>query len=326
MGAAKLSDDEFIKFWNVYKSCDKMAASLNLDPRSLKRRRRMIEQKRNITLVSAHESHQIRKVNKIYEQHRGRLDLGILNGSVIVFSDAHFWGKRTTAFQGLLWAIQEIKPVAVIANGDIFDGSGISRHPRIGYSHNPTVLEELKACTESMGEIEEIAKINRHNTKLVWCMGNHDSRFESFLAANAPQYEHVQGFSLRDHFPAWEPCWAAWVNEGAVVKHRYKNGIHATHNNAVGAGISIVTGHLHSLKVTPFTDYNGTRYGVDTGCLADTDGPQFADYLELNPTNWRSGFAILSFLDGKMLMPELVQKWSDGEVQFRGAVIDVSNF
>ncbi len=60
-----------------------------------------------------------------------------------------------------------------------------------------------------------------------------------------------------------------------IIKHRYKGGVHATHNNTVSSGVSICTGHLHSLKVTPYSDYNGVRYGVDTGTLAETDGPQF---------------------------------------------------
>jgi hypothetical protein len=211
----------------------------------------------------------------------------------------------------------------VICNGDAFDGAGISRFPRIGWTKQPTVLEELKACQDALGEIEDEAKTARHNAWLVWCLGNHDARYENFLAAHAAQYENVQGFQLKDHFPAWKPAWACWVNDGTVVKHRYKGGIHATHNNTVYSGLNIVTGHLHSLKVTPFSDYKGTRYGVDTGCLAETDGKQFSDYLEMNPTNWRSGFAVLTFVDGELLMPELAMKFREDVIQFRGELIDV---
>jgi hypothetical protein len=93
----------------------------------------------------------------------------------------------------------------------------------------------------------------------------------------------------------------------------------------VNAGVSIITGHLHSLKVTPFDDYNGTRYGVDTGTLAETDGPQFT-YGELNPSNHRSGFAILNFFNGKLLWPEVVHKFDENQIEFRGEVIDVGAF
>jgi hypothetical protein len=184
-------------------------------------------------------------------------------------------------------------------------------------------MEELKACTISMGYIEEAAKEARHNVKLIWPLGNHDARFETFLAANAPQYEHGKGFTLRDHFPLWEPCWAVWMNENTVVKHRFKGGIHATHNNTMWSGKNIVTGHLHSLKVTPFSDYNGVRYGIDTGTLAEPYGPQFEDYTEHGPLNWRSGFAVLTFVDGKLLLPELVTTHSPDSIEFRGRVIKV---
>jgi hypothetical protein len=132
----------------------------------------------------------------------------------------------------------------------------------------------------------------------------------------------MKGIHLRDHFPNWEPGWSCWVND-VVVKHRFKGGIHATHNNAVTSGKHMVTGHLHSAKVTPWTDYNGTRYGVDTGCLADPDHRAFVDYTEDNPKNWRSAFALLTFHKGRLLMPELVQVFDDKHVEFRGEVIKV---
>jgi hypothetical protein len=110
-----------------------------------------------------------------------------------------------------------------------------------------------------------------------------------------------------------------------IIKHRYKGGVHATHNNTVNAGVSVVTGHLHSLKVTPFSDYNGCRYGVDTGTLAETDGPQFT-YAEINPSNHRSGFAVLNFFNGQLLWPELVHRFSEDHIEFRGEVIDVGAF
>jgi len=256
---------------------------------------------------------------------KARHQAGITDGVVIVFSDAHFWpGLRTTAFKGLLWAISQLKPYAVINNGDAFDGASISRYPRIGWTQQPSVKEELTACQEALAEIEAVAKAARHNVQLIWPLGNHDSRFENFLAANAPGYEGIAGFTLKDHFQAWHPCWSCWLTDDVVVKHRYKNGVHATHTNTMGSGTSICTGHLHSLKVTPYTDYRGTRYGIDTGTLADIDGKQFNDYLEDNPVNWRSGFAVLTFRDSRLLFPELAIKHSDGMLDFRGDLIDVS--
>lgn len=324
MSKSVITDAEFIELWRKHQSPSTMAQVTGVTVRKIYERRRAIEARHTISLSSAKAA---RPLHSIYGSHGARAMLGIENGAVIVFSDAHFWpGIRTTAFKGLLWAIEQLKPKAVIANGDVFDGASISRHPRIGWDSTPSVIQELKACEAALGEIEEAAKRQRKNVKLVWTLGNHDARFESRLAANAPQYEHVHGFSLKDHFPAWTPSWSCWPTETICVKHRLKGGIHATHNNAVQAGTSIVTGHLHSLKVTPYTDYTGTRFGVDTGTLAEVGGPQFIDYLEDAPVNWRSGFAVLTIHEGTLLWPELVHRLRDNFIEFRGQVIDVSSY
>jgi len=312
-----VSDEEFIELWNVHQSPLKMAKAIGVNERGVYRRRNHIENKLNVSLATNKESYTVSPV-------RPKSELGIENGTVIVFSDAHFWpGIRTTAFQGLLWAIEKLQPKAVICNGDAFDGASISRHPPLGWARTPSVIDELNSCKEMLGEIEEVAKKARNNVKLIFTMGNHDARFETRLAANAPQYVQTPGFRLSDHFQNWSFCMLTWVTDDIIVKHRYKGGVHATHNNTVGAGKTIVTGHLHSLKVTPYADYSGNRFGVDTGTLAEPYGPQF-DYAEGNPLNHRSGFAVLTIKDGKLLWPELVHKWTDGQVEFRGEVIDVS--
>lgn len=313
------TDKEFIEIWDKLKSAKKVSEELGVDIRNVHRRKKRIEERKGVSLETTRQGPLLKTPDN-----PARKMLGIENGTVIVFSDAHFWpGIHTTAFRGLLWAIKEFQPKAIIANGDVFDGASISRFPRIGWDSTPSVIQELKACEIALGEIEDTAKKARHNTQLIWTLGNHDARFENRLAANAPQYEFVKGFTLKDHFPTWHPCWSCWPAVDVAVKHRWKGGVHATHNNAVNAGVSIVTGHLHSLKVTPFSDYNGNRFGVDTGTLAEPTGPQFENYLEDSPTNWRSGFSVLTFHNGRLLWPELVHKWDEGQVEFRGKVYDV---
>jgi len=316
MSHAVTTDKEFIEVWQRLKSAKKVSEELGVDLRNTHRRRKRLEELHGVSLETSKQGPLIKVPNN-----PARKMLGIENGTVIVFSDAHFWpGIHTTAYKGLLFLIRELQPKALIANGDIFDGASISRYPPHGWSKTPSVIEELKACEIAMGEIEDTAKKVRHNISLIWTLGNHDARFENRLAANAPQYEFVKGFSLKDHFPAWHPCWSCWPTEQVSVK---KGGIHATHNNTVNAGVSIVTGHLHSLKVTPFSDYNGNRFGVDTGTLAEPNGPQFADYLEDSPTNWRSGFSVLTFHNGRLMWPELAHKWAEGQIEFRGKIYDV---
>ena len=313
----KITDEEFLRLWDEHKSPVKVAKATGLSERRVHTRRRALENKLNVSLKSG----------KAVHIQKARYEAGLTDGIAIIFSDAHFWpGIRTTAFKGLLWAINELKPHIVVANGDIFDGSSISRHARINWSAVPNVKQELQACQEALKEIEDACEKARHHTQLIWPLGNHDSRFESRLSEAAPQFEGVGGTALKDHFPKWHPCWSCWLSDSVVVKHRYKNGVHATHTNTLNSGVTTITGHLHSLKVTPFGDYNGTRWGVDTGTLAEIDGPQFIDYLEDGPVNWRSGFAVITMKDGKPLWPELVSKYAEGIINFRGQLIDVSKF
>jgi hypothetical protein len=320
------TDAEFIQLWGQLQSAQRVADHLGIANRAVHLRRRWIEKEYNMAPhASDHRGMKYDKNKPKSFSPLKQVNLGILDGTVIVFSDAHFIpGQRTTAFKGLLWAIEKFKPKAVICNGDAFDGASISRHD-VTDQPQTSVIQELKACQGALDEIEEIAKSVRHNVKLLFTWGNHDIRFGNRLAQQAPQFKEVQGFKLTDHIPDWDFCWAVWPTEDVIIKHRYKGGIHATHNNTVNAGVSVVTGHLHSLKVTPFSDYNGVRFGVDTGTLAETDGPQFT-YAELNPSNHRSGFAVLNFFNGYLLLPELVQKFDEDQIQFRGEVIDVGAF
>lgn len=262
-----------------------------------------------------------RKIEEYLRPH-GRRRLDVRDGTVVMFSDAHFWpGIRSTAFRALVKMAPEFKPSAVINNGDSLDGAQISRWPRIGWDSRPTVLQELEAVTERLTEIEQACGTRN----LFWNLGNHDGRFETFLAAKAPEFQGVAGFHLKDHFPLWLPSWSVWINDDVIVKHRWKGGIHAAMNNTLWAGKTMITGHLHSAKVSPHSDLNGTRWGVDLGTLAQPYGPQFTDYTEDSPVNWRAAFGVFTFWRGKLLDPELVRVMDEeaGLVVFRGQVIEV---
>jgi hypothetical protein len=249
-------------------------------------------------------------------EHPGRIELDIENGKVLIGSDAHYWpGRKTTAHRAFVKACQEFQPRVVIMNGDVVDGATASRHAPIGWEDRPSLAQEIEVCQERLGEITFAAGKARR----IWSLGNHDSRLETRLATVAPEFAKVHGVHLHDHFPDWEPCWSSWISDTVVVKHRFRGGWSATRNNTLMAGKSMVTGHLHSLRVTPLTDYNGTRFGIDSGCLAACGGPQFVDYLETSPTDWRAGFVMLTFSKGRMLWPELIHVVDEakGLVEFR---------
>lgn len=311
----QVSDREFADLFRTLKPA-KIAERLGVTERRVYARRKQIEKRTGQVL---HTPNVVNQKRLPPPEIPGRLHCEVTEGVILVGSDAHFWPDiKTTAFRAFLHFCKELKPKVVVMNGDMIDGASISRHPPIGWEKQPKVQEEIETVQERLGEIEKAA----FKAKKYWPLGNHDARFETRLASVASEYKGVRGLHLRDHFSLWEPCWSIWVNNEVVIKHRFKGGIHATHNGPLNAGKTMVTGHLHSLKVTPLTDYGGTRFGVDTGTLADPFGPQF-EYQEDNPRNHRSGFAVLTIHKSRLLWPELVHVLSEGEVEFRGRVISV---
>jgi len=318
MSKPACTEQEFIALWNKHGSASVMAKILGVAERNINMRRRSIEKRQGIVLAGIAKSSPDFQVT--YAQNNVRTNVKLENGIIVIGSDCHYWpGIISTAHRAFVKIIKDLNPKMVIMNGDVFDGSSISRHPVSGWGSTPTAKQELEACQERLEEIQKAAK----GSALHWTWGNHDMRFNARLAAQVgDSFKGIQGMNLTDHFPLWKFSTSIMVNESTMIKHRYHNGIHAVYNNTMKAGISVVTGHLHSLKVTPWSDYRGDRYGVDTGTLCDVNGDQF-EYAEDNPKNHRSGFAVLTFVDGKMLPPELCQVWDDDHVVFRGQLIKV---
>lgn len=311
MTAAACTDEEFIRLFQELGSPQKIADHLGVAVRVVYARRNTMQKKYGIELLSFSERTKV--TNVVHEQ---KIYCEVKDGVVIVFSDAHYWpGPATVAHRALLAAVEAIKPAIVIANGDVFDGARVSRHDPIYGDKTPSPKEEVEACQERMTEIEDASK----NSKCLWTIGNHDSRLWRYIRVNAPEVSGMPFTDLFDYFPRWKPTYAIDINGTTLVKHRWHNGIHATYNNTLKGGVNVVTGHLHRLQVTAWGDYTGRRYGVDTGTLAEIDGPQFA-YLEHNPVPWASGFAVLTFRNGVLLPPELCEV-VNGEAFFRSCKI-----
>lgn len=288
-----------------------MAAKYGMTPQSIFTRRRAIEMRDGVVIQAPTRGGHVQQL----DNHSAAVHVDIQDGHILIGSDSHYWpGIVTTAHRAFLEFAREYKPKVIIKNGDEADFPQISRHAPIGWEERPKLSTEIDNLKAMLSEIEKVSPKSRR----VWPLGNHDARFETRLATAAPEYANVHGVHLKDNFPNWEPCWAAFVNKDLVVKHRLKGGVHATRNNTLNAGRSMVTGHLHSLKVTPLSDYNGTRWGVDCGTMADPYGPQFFNYTELSPLDWRSGFVLLTFVKGKLLWPETVWVSGPDTVQFRG--------
>lgn len=317
-GNPRCSDAEFIQLFQRF-GAKKLADHLGITERNIYARRRHVEARADAALTAP---------SNIAVHHPGRHSLEIRNGTVLIGSDFHIWpGEASTCLRAFKKFVKDIQPNAVILNGDVMDFPRISRHPQ-NWESAPDPKEEVEAAQDHLNDIVQACKRDTHK---VWTIGNHDARWESTFANATPQMRGVKGVHLADHFAVWQKAMSCMVNDGVeggttMVKHRpMGSGVGATRAFVLKAGIHAVHGHLHRQNVEPISDYRPfDRYGVDTGCVADKEHRAFL-YAEDAPLDWRSGFALLTFIDGRLMMPELITKWDADHVQFRGQLHRVTS-
>jgi len=317
MGVRRVQDEALVEAMKSTNSPTLLAKQFNVSVRAMTTRMRAIG-------VPPLKHAALARKTEVPVAHEaiGRLKVDLQDGRIVVFSDAHFQpGAISTANRALLKLLPELRPSVVVCNGDALDGAAISRWPKMFGSEIPTPAAELRACDERMDEIANAAK----GARRVWTLGNHDIRLHSYVQSAAPALADMEAMDLRKLFPKWDFAWSLWVNDNTIIKHRYRGGMYAPANNVKGAlGMSFVTGHLHSLKVMPLSAYadKPTSYGVDTGMLAEPEWDAFG-YREDSPADWRSGFVVLTWRDGRLLWPEVVSVLAEGKVEFRGEVLEV---
>jgi len=226
------------------------------------------------------------------------------NATVVAFSDAHWTSlhqPRSLAHEALLRAIPQIKPDILLSVGDLLDMGEPSRHDPLGWNRRIKVKDELEAAKQHLDDIMGCAP----RALRWWVRGNHDDRFDKYLALNAAMFEGVEGFDFANQFPDWQMCHRLDLND-TVVMHRFHGGIHAGWNNAVKSGMNFISGDTHSLEVKPMVDMRGRRYGVQIGMLGDPAWPCFG-YTQGNTRLWNPGFAVLTYRNGELMPPELCE-------------------
>ncbi len=311
----RISEDEFIELYEKLGSRG-IADFLDVSIRSVQNRRVRIEKRRGRSIHNPNlwpGAGGIIKLEFPDWQH-----IEVKNGFLIAFGDAHLIpGEKSTAHRALLKLIKELQPEALIDLGDLVDFSTISRHHRIGWDKQSPVAKEIEWASDCLEEMKRAGPKRMLTRKT---LGNHDQRLSGLFSNRLPEVEGVRGTSFLDHFPGWACSWSIRVNDNELeVTHRWKHSIHAVYQNTLHAGISYVTGHLHRQQVYPLTDLRGDRWGVDTGTLQSIYAPTFR-YLEAKPRNWRSGFAVLRFVNRELRVPELLRviDESKGLCEWRG--------
>jgi hypothetical protein len=216
--------------------------------------------------------------------------------------------------KALLTLCKELKPKLVFCGGDAVDGDTISRwDPTRGHHKRFSVREELDTVREHFSALDAVLG----KTPRGWTLGNHDVRLSRFVAVKAPELMDMPGMRLEEWAPKWPLSWTIAVNPGTagmlIVRHRNQAGM--LHLQAQKAGCHYAHGHLHRLNDSVMPTFNGKRYSIDCGSLADSDSEGF-DYMEGNVPHVQ-GFAVLTYHAGQLLKPEFCYE-DGGAMWFRG--------
>lgn len=312
MAMPTVNEDEFIRLWRSTGGGQSLASELGVSVRSVLSRRRRIEAARGIKLDTEIEIGS--RPRLLMPENKQRAIFNMPDAKILVASDCHYMpGEPSDSHLAFIEVVKIIKPDLICLNGDVAEFGTISRHPAMDLNPRPTLKQELEVIRQRVDEIKKVSGgALLHHT---W--GNHDLRLQFRLANQAPEFAGL--VDLDSFMPGWLHSMSLLVNDNTMILHKWAQGVHASFNNVVKGGLSVVTGHTHRLNCRPFTDYRGTRYGIETGSMADFENDCF-NYTQETPKSWENGFVLLTFKDGDLLYPEFCQV-KNGRAFFRGQEI-----
>jgi hypothetical protein len=313
----RATDKEFIAAWNESCSPERVAEALGMTVRSVYKRRNALAKKGIILRTIDSQGRNTPHSPALKFERRRKFE--VKDGIVIVFSDPHFLPDHsTTAHDALETLVRKLKPVGVVCGGDAVDGDTISRYdPTRGHHKRFTVREELDCVKEHFDSLDKVIDRWSPHAWRAFTLGNHDVRLSRFIAVRAPEIMDMPYTRIEDWIPRWPLSWTVEINGGThgmtVIRHRNQPGM--LHLQGQKAGCHYVHGHLHRINVHTLATFAGYRYSVDAGSLADPKSNGF-DYMEGNAEHCQ-GFAVLTYQDGRLLMPELCYVEND-IAYFRG--------
>jgi len=241
----------------------------------------------------------------------------IQNGTALAFSDCHWTSlvqPLSLAHEALLVMARHLQPGFLFCVGDALDMGATSRHPPLMWSdvRKPKVKDELAAGQTHLRDLREAAG----SPECFWIRGNHDDRFDKYLAAHAAQFEGMGAFTLADWFSDWRMCWRLDVGDNVSFVHRFHNGVHAGYNNAMKSARTVISGDTHALEVKPWNNWTRRLWGVQCGMIGDPAWPCF-NYRLAQPGQQQPGFIVLTWKDGELMTPEPCEV-VNGAAWFRG--------
>lgn len=206
--------------------------------------------------------------------------------------DFHLPHHDPAAVRALIRRIREWKPRHLILMGDFLDCASVSRFSR--HPDTPRLPEEIRLGKALLKQLRDALGTG----KVHYLEGNHEKRLVKDLQEHSPGLVGLAGLTIREQLGLTEKEWCPLEHNsllhlpgvaayhGSVVKTRAGASAQEEMQRWGAVAPVLATGHTHRLAVVSRTDGVGTRWGIETGCLAD---PAKADYLR-TPGDWQTGW------------------------------------
>ena len=144
-----------------------------------------------------------------------------VNDKLIIFGDAHFPYQNNKGIYAAIEYGLKKEVNTIILNGDMIDMYQISRFAKDG--RKPGVEYDIELFYQFLIDL----RATFPNALIVWKMGNHEERWDTYLKVNAPLLNMIGTQGIEDHIP---------VNELNIVVVKDKRRI-------IAGDLNIMHGH-----------------------------------------------------------------------------------
>lgn len=212
----------------------------------------------------------------------------------VVLGDLHIPFHDAKAVRLTLKFIKEFKPDNIFLNGDILDCWEISKFDKT-LSIQSRLIDEVRTTVAFLRNLRSAVP----NARIIYIFGNHEFRFERFIARNSKELAGLKGMTMEEQLELKE------LNIKAIDSHQrenfYRYGLllighfnrvnkhsgYTAKNLLEDKGMSLIQNHTHRGGVSYKRDYRDLKIAVENFCLCNLN-PKYC----LIP-NWQQGFSVI---------------------------------
>ena len=214
----------------------------------------------------------------------------------LVINDTHFQWQNDGAIEIALKVGQKVNPHVIFLNGDIIDCAEISKFDKnLDHSDRNDLGSELESVRVFLKSLRK----RFPKSRIVYIFGNHEYRWNVFIAKRAPELHGLLGMTLQDQLELHQnkiECIYSGNKESSYLWGKLLIGHFDAVNSYSGVtaknlldrkGISLIQAHTHRGGSSFKRLWDRDIVAYENFCLCDRS-PAYVDR-----PNWQLGFSVI---------------------------------